>query len=101
VLVYKSKWAILPVKSSIFLSLAMNTMLVDSSPDGVRSSTGFITGWAEVWIDRLDLPAIEVESLTRFLTAAELALCDRCRLPHVRQHKIVARARLRQILSGL
>jgi 4'-phosphopantetheinyl transferase len=56
--------------------------------------------WVEVWIDRLDLPEIEVAALTQFLTPAELALCDRCRLPHVRQHKIVARARLRQILSG-
>jgi 4'-phosphopantetheinyl transferase len=56
--------------------------------------------WAEVWIDRLDLPASEVAALAQFLTPAELALCDRCRLPHVRQHKIVARARLRQILSS-
>jgi 4'-phosphopantetheinyl transferase len=56
--------------------------------------------WVEVWIDRLDLPSIEVENLTQFLTPAELALCDRCRVAHVRQHKIVARARLRQILSG-
>jgi 4'-phosphopantetheinyl transferase len=58
------------------------------------------TGWVEVWIDRLDLPEIEVENLTHFLTPAELALCDRCRLAHVRQHKIVARAKLRQILSS-
>ncbi len=57
-------------------------------------------GWAEVWIDRLDLPESQVADLTQFLTPAELALCDRCRLPHVRQHKIVARAKLRQILSG-
>jgi 4'-phosphopantetheinyl transferase len=71
----------------------MNTMLANGS-------TGSPTGWAEVWIDRLDLPEIEVVALTQFLTPAELALCDRCRLPHVRQHKIVARARLRQILSG-
>jgi 4'-phosphopantetheinyl transferase len=79
-------------------------MLADDSPNGeasriVRSSGGITTGWAEVWIDRLDLPEIAVESLTRFLTAAELALCDRCRLPQVRQRKIVARAKLRQILS--
>ncbi len=59
-----------------------------------------LKGWAEVWIDRLDLPANEVAALTQFLTPAELGLCDRCRLTHVRQHKIVARARLRQILSG-
>jgi 4'-phosphopantetheinyl transferase len=63
-------------------------------------NTMLVKGWVEVWIDRLDLPAIEVETLTQFLTPTELALCDRCRLPHVRQHKIVARARLRQILSG-
>jgi 4'-phosphopantetheinyl transferase len=61
---------------------------------------GLDKGWAEVWIDRLDLPTSEVSALTQFLTPAELALCDRCRLPHVRQHKIVARAKLRQILSG-
>jgi 4'-phosphopantetheinyl transferase len=65
-----------------------------------NGSIGSPTGWVEVWIDRLDLPAIEVAALTKFLTPAELTLCDRCRLPHVRQHKIVARARLRQILSG-
>lgn len=63
-------------------------------------NTMLAKGWAEVWIDRLDLPASEVADLTQFLTPAELALCDRCRLPHVRQHKIVARAKLRQILSG-
>jgi 4'-phosphopantetheinyl transferase len=57
-------------------------------------------GWVEVWIDRLDLPAIEVAALIQFLTPAELALCDRCRLTHVREHKIVARAKLRQILGG-
>jgi 4'-phosphopantetheinyl transferase len=62
--------------------------------------TGSPTGWVDVWIDRLDLPESEVADLSQFLTPAELALCDRCRLPHVRQHKIVARARLRQILSG-
>jgi 4'-phosphopantetheinyl transferase len=66
----------------------------------VSLSNGSPTGWAEVWIDRLDLPASEVAALIQFLTPTELALCDRCRLPHVRQHKIVARARLRQILSG-
>jgi 4'-phosphopantetheinyl transferase len=60
----------------------------------------FETGWAEVWIDRLNLPEAEVMALTKLLTAAELALCDRCRLPQVRQHKIVARAKLRQILSS-
>jgi 4'-phosphopantetheinyl transferase len=58
------------------------------------------SGWAEVWIDRLDLPASEVAELAQYLTPAELALCERCRLPHVRQHKIVARAKLRQILSS-
>lgn len=58
------------------------------------------SGWAEVWIDRLDLTEIEVATLTKFLTPAELALCDHCRLPHVRQHKIVARAKLRQILGS-
>jgi 4'-phosphopantetheinyl transferase len=57
------------------------------------------SGWVDVWIDRLDLPPIEVAALTQFLTTAELAMCDRCRLDHVRQHKIVARARLRQILG--
>jgi 4'-phosphopantetheinyl transferase len=66
----------------------MNTMV------GMRPK-----GWVEVWIDRLDLPASEVVELLPFLTPAELALCDRCRLPHVRQRKIVARARLRQILG--
>jgi 4'-phosphopantetheinyl transferase len=55
--------------------------------------------WVEVWIDRLDLPPIEVAALMQFLTPAELALCDRCRLNHVREHKIVARAKLRQILG--
>jgi 4'-phosphopantetheinyl transferase len=55
--------------------------------------------WVEVWIESLDLPASEVAALTQFLTPAELALCDRCRLAHVRQNKIIARARLRQILS--
>ncbi len=67
----------------------MNTM-VAMRPDN----------WVEVRIESLDLPSIKVEALTQFLTPAELALCDRCRLAHVRQHKIVARARLRQILSG-
>ncbi len=76
-------------------------MLADGSPgeDASRTTGRSPTGWAKVWIDRLDLPKIEVEFLTQFLTAAELALCDRCRLPHVRQHKIVARAKLRQILG--
>jgi 4'-phosphopantetheinyl transferase len=55
--------------------------------------------WVEVWIESLNLPSIEVAALTQFLTSAELALCDRCRLDHVRQHKIVARAKLRQILA--
>jgi 4'-phosphopantetheinyl transferase len=63
-------------------------------------NTMLANGWVEVWIDRLDLPESEVAALTQFLTSAELAWCDRCRLPHVRQHKILARARLRQILSG-
>ena len=67
----------------------MNTM-VATRPDN----------WVEVQIESLDLPSIEVEALTQFLTPVELALYDRCRLVHVRQHKIVARARLRQILSG-
>jgi 4'-phosphopantetheinyl transferase len=52
----------------------------------------------EVWMERLDPP--EVQELELILTAAELALADRCRLPLVRQRKIVARARLRQILSS-
>jgi 4'-phosphopantetheinyl transferase len=76
-------------------------MLVDgSSNQNALRTTCSPTGWVEVWLDRLDLPEIEVAALIEFLTPAELALCDRCRLPHVRQHKIVARARLRQILSG-
>jgi 4'-phosphopantetheinyl transferase len=79
----------------------MNTMGANGSTGlTVSLSNGSPTGWVEVWIDRLDLPASEVAALTQFLTPTELALCDRCRLPHVRQHKIVARARLRQILSG-
>ncbi len=52
----------------------------------------------EVWVERLDPP--EVKELELILTAAELAIANRCRLPLVRQRKIVARARLRQILSG-
>jgi 4'-phosphopantetheinyl transferase len=51
----------------------------------------------EVWQERLDPP--EVLELEMVLTTAELAQADRCRLPLVRQRKIVARARLRQILS--
>jgi 4'-phosphopantetheinyl transferase len=70
------------------------------SNENASPTTCSSTGWVEVWIDRLDLPEIEVAALIQFLTPAELALCDRCRLPHVRQHKIVARARLRQILSS-
>ena len=83
--------------------LAMNTMLADDFRDialTARSAKGMTTGWVDVWIDRLDLPEIEVAELIQFLTVAELAGCDRCRLPHVRQHKIVARARLRQTLSS-
>lgn len=71
--------------------------------DGFARATKIIdspTGWVELWIDRLDLPPSAVADLSQFLTSAELALCDRCRLPRVRQHKIVARARLRQILSS-
>ncbi len=79
----------------------MNTMLANGLTGlTVSLPNGSPTGWVEVWIDRLDLPEIEVAALTQFLTPAELALCDRCRLPHVRQQKIVARARLRQILGG-
>lgn len=51
----------------------------------------------EVWQERLDPP--NVLELAEVLTTAELAQADRCRLPLVRQRKIVARARLRQILS--
>ena len=51
----------------------------------------------EVWAERLDPP--ETPELELILTAAELAQADRCRLPLVRRRKIVARARLRQILS--
>ncbi len=51
----------------------------------------------EVWVERLDPP--EISELELILTTAELAQADRCRLPLVRQRKIVARARLRQILS--
>jgi 4'-phosphopantetheinyl transferase len=51
----------------------------------------------EVWQERLDPP--KVLDLEMVLTTAELAQADRCRLPLVRQRKIVARARLRQILS--
>ncbi len=76
-------------------------MLADGSSNANASPmTCSPTDWVEVWLDRLDLPEIEVAALIKFLTPAELALCDRCRLPHVRQHKIVARARLRQILSS-
>jgi 4'-phosphopantetheinyl transferase len=51
----------------------------------------------EVWQERLDLP--DVRALEMILTTAELAQADRCRLPLIRQRKIVARGRLRQILS--
>jgi 4'-phosphopantetheinyl transferase len=52
----------------------------------------------EVWLERLNpanLPELEL-----MLTTTELAQANRCRLPHIRQRKVVARARLRQILSS-
>jgi 4'-phosphopantetheinyl transferase len=52
----------------------------------------------EIWVERLDPP--DWPQLAAILTSAELAQVDRCRLPLVRQRKIVARARLRQILSS-
>jgi 4'-phosphopantetheinyl transferase len=52
----------------------------------------------EVWVERLD--QLDIRELELILTSAELTLADRCRLPLVRQRKIVARARLRQILSS-
>ncbi len=52
----------------------------------------------EVWIERLDPP--NIQELELILTATELAQADRCRLQLVRQRKIVARARLRQILGS-
>jgi 4'-phosphopantetheinyl transferase len=52
----------------------------------------------EVWMERLDPP--EIQELELILTVAELDQANRCRLPLVRQRKIVARARLRQILSS-
>jgi 4'-phosphopantetheinyl transferase len=54
----------------------------------------------DIWLASLDLGADQVAELAQVLTAAELAGCDRCRLPEVRRRKIVARARLRQVLAN-
>jgi 4'-phosphopantetheinyl transferase len=54
----------------------------------------------ELWSFSLDPSAAEVALLKSFLTADELAGCDRCRLPDVRRRKIVARGRLRQVLAN-
>jgi 4'-phosphopantetheinyl transferase len=54
----------------------------------------------DVWLTSLDLGTNQVMELAQVLTVAELAMCDRCRLPDVRRRKIVARARLRQVLAN-
>jgi 4'-phosphopantetheinyl transferase len=73
---------------SLFLLLVTNIMVA------MKADT------LDIWLASLDLGVDQVAELAQVLTAAELAGCDRCRLPDVRRRKVVARARLRQVLAN-